>query len=168
MLGFCSGPGLHLSVSAVSLTLTACCLVRDVNDPVGLAIPVCFANGHDGDVLQPWPSLTWPDQGSTLVAMRRILAHSVQGLPKETRQRFVNLRPRTPSTWASMPPSAARTDRRSRSFRSAPTDTPSIGAASRKAYQRGIGGPLLMSASPCLRFSSLVLWLPDAAARTHI
>src|SRR5450432_2856364 len=60
MLGLCSAPRLHLSVAAVALTLTACCLVRDINDPVGLAVPVFFANGHVGDVLQPWPSPAWP------------------------------------------------------------------------------------------------------------
>lgn len=35
------------------------------HDPVGLAVPVFFANGHDGDVLQPWPSPAWPVKGIT-------------------------------------------------------------------------------------------------------
>lgn len=65
MLGFCSALRLHLSVSAVALSLTACCLVRDINDPVGLAVPIFFANGHVGDVLQPWLSPAWPVKGIT-------------------------------------------------------------------------------------------------------
>src|SRR4051812_20655927 len=35
MLGFCPALRLHLSVTAVALSLTACCLVRDINDQSG-------------------------------------------------------------------------------------------------------------------------------------
>jgi hypothetical protein len=46
MLRLRSGPRLDLSVATVATALAACCLVRDVNDPAGLAVPVFFANSH--------------------------------------------------------------------------------------------------------------------------
>src|SRR5215472_10122633 len=99
MFRLCAALVLDLSVTAVAFALAACCLVRDVNDPAERTAPVFSANGHVGGSPRPFPSLAWREERNT--------SELPQPSPNETRQRFANLRARTPSTTASTTPSDA-------------------------------------------------------------
>ena len=109
MLRFSTALGLDLSVATIALVAPIYCPVSNFNEQTRRAVSkFAFANGHGVALPRPKTPQLRPREGITPVAFRRIASYSVQGFPKETRQRFANLRARTPSRRASMPPSLAR------------------------------------------------------------